>query len=247
MRGTCILVSKWEKRHPSPLKLKWYNGFVILGNMTISGKKLGKGDAVVRQRELVRAINGEFERAGKKHHWLHDRFLDLYQKKQLANFRIFDINWFKGAGDIMEYVSLLHDAQTPMEDFLAMAELMSIGVDEKITKKELAAQVKARKDWRVYARKVEMWKQEQERFREWSDLYEFLRERGYVTALLPVEYDDGRWTLECLEDGVEVTLQLTAWTDGLDVQVIRENRLEYVGSIDWDEEEKGDTPDLLLL
>lgn len=199
----------------------------------------------MRKRDLVRAINQEFERAGKKHSWIHDRFLDLYTKEQLANFRIFDINWFKGAADIMRYVSMLHDIQTSREDFLAMADLMGIAVEDGISKKRLSELVKERKDWRVYARKVEMWKQEQRRFKEWNDLYIFLKERGMETALLPTEVEDGRWSLEVLEEGQVVKLQLTEWSDGLEVERLRGMSLESIGMIERQDED--DMGNLLLL
>lgn len=160
-------------------------------------------------RELVRAINETFYKAGLKNSWLHDQFLDLYTRRELEQFRIPDIVWFKGAADIMRMVSDLHTNQSSKEELVMMAEILGEDCCMSDAKKTVAAVVKANRNWRVAAWKLRQLERKQKRAEQWTKVYDYLESIGFQTALLPHEIEHNVWIVDSMTaDGEHVKLQI---------------------------------------
>jgi hypothetical protein len=151
----------------------------------------------MRVRDLVRAIDLAFEEVGQKDDWLHRSFHSLYELGQLAHFQIFEINWFRGAQDIVDLVDQLHSAVTSKEDFVAMAELLGMDLPNRISKKELAKMVKAHKSWKLKAYELENRKKLERRKAALQPLFLHLASLGYHTEALPRQVSFGRWMVDC--------------------------------------------------
>lgn len=75
---------------------------------------------------------------------------------QLERFQIADIDWFKGAADLLNLVDQLHTQMTTVEELHQLAEMLNIEVPESIGKEELAQLVKSHPDWKVKAFELDL-------------------------------------------------------------------------------------------
>lgn len=182
----------------------------------------------MRVRDLVRAIDLAFEEAGQKDDWLHRSFHSLYELEQLAHFQIFEINWFKGAQDILNLVDQLHSAVTSKEDFVAMAEMLEFNLPSRMSKKELAKRVKAHKSWRLKAFELENRKKLEMRKQTLQPLFLHLAALGYQTEELPRQVNFGRWMVACADlNGAAETIYLNENESG-DLVFIQSDKHDFI-------------------
>ena len=164
--------------------------------------------------ELLREIEEAFCEAGKLGGWEYKNFLTLLQHRQLSHFQIFEIGWFPGAAKIMDLVDQLHSVETPKQDFLDMADLMGIEIDENLSKIEIAKIIKSRKDWKVCSYNLEINKRLDLRKEKLAPLYKEFEKYGYKTDMLPKQVTPDKWIVDATNSNGEIeTLYLNESPD----------------------------------
>jgi hypothetical protein len=109
------------------------------------------------KRDLRLVINDKFIELGMNgDHHIFREYKKLLMHHQLERFYISDLDWFKGAADLIELVDQLHTQLTPAEDFHILAEMLDLEVPETLSKEELAQLVKAHPSWKAKAFDLEL-------------------------------------------------------------------------------------------
>lgn len=83
--------------------------------------------------------------------WIYEEYKDLLSREQLPRFQIADMQWFKGAGTILELVDQLHTKVTSKNEFIELAEKLNIEINPAAKKEIIAELVKSNQDWRIKA------------------------------------------------------------------------------------------------
>lgn len=156
------------------------------------------------KEKLIEEIVEAFKDADQHESWLFQSFENLLRLKQLSHFYIFEINWFPGAARILDLIDQLHTIETPKEDFMKIAQLLNLQVDNNLSKEEIARQVKSNKNWRVKSFELDRIKNIDMRKEELEPLYNELRKFGYETNLLPKQIRFKRWILDAVNPEGEV-------------------------------------------
>lgn len=109
------------------------------------------------KRDIRLIINEKFIELGMNgDHHIFREYKKLLMHNQLERFYISDLDWFKGAADLINLVDQLHTQLTPIEDFRILAEMLDLEVPEEVSKEELAQLVKSNPVWKVKAFDLEI-------------------------------------------------------------------------------------------
>jgi hypothetical protein len=162
----------------------------------------------MRKRELYYAIQKSLKKSGLRYHWLYKSFHHLYEQNKLSHFQIFDMHWFKGAQEIVDYVDELHTKMTSKQDFLKMADLLALKVAPYHSKKKIAEQVKAHTRWRSASFQLEAMNKREKRQQELEPLFHQLLQYGYAAKQLPEQINGDTWEVKVEETNGEHTFLL---------------------------------------
>jgi hypothetical protein len=109
------------------------------------------------KRDLRLIVNEKFAELGMNgSHHVFREYKALLFSHQLERFFISDIDWFKGAAELLELVDQLHTQLTSLEDFIKLAERLNMEVPASIDKMKLAEWVKSNPNWKVKAFELEV-------------------------------------------------------------------------------------------
>ena len=166
------------------------------------------------REELLLEIDVAFEESSKLDSWEYKNFKNLLERKQLSHFQIFEISWFPGAAKIMDLVDKLHSIETPKQDFLNMAKILGIEIDESLPKSEIAKIVKSNKNWKVSSSRLNLCKKVDMRRQRLQPLFNELKRYGYETDMLPQQVVHDKWIVDATnEEGEKETLYLNESPD----------------------------------
>jgi hypothetical protein len=178
--------------------------------------------------ELLQLIDSAFEEAGKKNDWLYKSYTDLRKLNKLAHFQIFKMNWFNGASRILLLIDELHTQMTSREDFISVAKLLNLEIDENESKDELARNIKKHNNWRVKFFELEQMQNLSRRKEQLKPLYDKLKQFGYMTELLPRQIKYKLWVLDVINQYGEIeTIYLNESSNGK--ILIQSTYNDYIG------------------
>lgn len=194
-------------------------------------RKKGERRVEMTKEELLIRIEESFEKLGQRDNWIYRSYKNLYKKKQLDRFRVFEINWFPGAENLLELIDELHTLETSKEDFIEIAKLLELEFDEKESKKEIASLIKSHKSWRTKSFELERNKSFDEKRISLEPLYKELFKYGYSTTELPQTIGYKKSILECVKDGELETLYLHE-SDASNLLLIQSDKEPIIAVLD---------------
>ena len=193
--------------------------------------KQGERRVVMTKEELLARIEESFEQLGQRDSWIYMSYQNLYKKKQLDRFKIFKINWFPGAEDLLELIDELHTLETSKDDFIKIGKLLELEIDKDISKQEIAKLIKSNKSWKTKSYELERNKQFDKKRICLEPLYKELALYGYITSELPQNIKYKRWVLECVKDGKVETLYLSE-NDESNYLLVQSNKEPIIAVLD---------------